>query len=85
MDDQLWEKVQMFIDAGQTEMIVHLIINEMESNLSKKQIEQLGDLKTKLISIFSGDKKPEVSAKEFINGFIDLIKRGAIVGVDKTA
>ena len=84
MDDQLWEKVQMFIDAGQIGMVVHLIVKEFEAQLSEKQFEQLGDLQDRLINIFSGDKKPDLPAKVFIDGFIDLIKRGAIVGVDKT-
>lgn len=84
MDDQLWDKVQMFIDSGHADMVVHLLVEEMEQNLSPKQMEQLGDLKTKLSDIFSGDNKPQVSAKKFIEGFIDLVKRGAIIGVDKS-
>ena len=84
MDNQLWDKVQMFIDAGQIEMVVHLIIDEMKSNISEKQFEQLGDLKSSLINVFSGDKKTDTPAKEFIDGFIYLIKQGAIVGVDKS-
>lgn len=84
MDNQLWDKVQVFIDAGRVDMVVHLLVEEMEQNLSPVQIQQLGDLNTKLSDIFSGDNKPQTSAKEFIAGFIDLVKQGAIVGVDKS-
>ncbi|MEI7486944.1 MAG: hypothetical protein WCJ72_05955 [Chryseobacterium sp.] len=85
MDDQLWDKIQMFIDVNQIEMVVHLIIDYMQTKLSDKQIEQLGDLRGSLIGMFSGSKKSDVPAKTLINGFIDLIERGAIVGVDKSS
>ncbi len=83
MENQLWEKVQMLIDAGRVDMVVHLLVEEMEVHLTEKQIEQLGDLKTSLIGIFSGENRTTVSAKKFIAGFIDMINQGAIVGVDK--
>lgn len=85
MDNQLWDRVQMFIDAGRADMVVHLLVDEMRNNLSPLQIQQLGDLEKSLTEIFSGDNKTSVSAKEFIGGFIDLVKRGAIVGVDKSS
>lgn len=84
MENELWNKIQMFIDAGRADMVIHLLVEEMEQNLSPKQIQQLGDLKTSLLGIFSGENKPKISAKEFIAGFIDLVKQGAIVGVDKS-
>lgn len=82
MKNDSWEKIQMFIDSNQVELVVHHLIEHLKNNLTPEQFEQLGDIRAKLIRLFTGDNKPEISAKEFMNGFIDLIKKGAITGID---
>ncbi len=82
MSNELWEKIQMFINANQIELVSHHLVEEMKQNLSTKQISQLGDLNSTFVKVFSGDDRP-ISAKAFIVHFTNLVREGAIVGVDK--
>ena len=78
MNDELWDKCQMMIDAGFIEMVVHLLVKEVQESLTADQLKPLGDLNSFFLKAFS--KKQEMPAKKFVYGFIDLARKGVILG-----
>lgn len=78
MNDELWKKCQMMIDAGFIDMVAHLLVKEVQENLTVDQLKPLGDLNSFFLKAFS--KKQDMSAKKFVNGFIDLARKGVILG-----
>ena len=75
MNDELWDKYQMMIDAGLIEMVAHVLEEEVQKSLTKEQLNPLGDLRKLFIKVYS--TKQELPARKFIAGLIDMAKQGA--------
>ena len=76
MENELWEKLEMFVGTSLVSLAIPHYVNEIESQLSADQIEPLGDLHQSLTEMFS--TKKEKPAKFYIDRLIDLAKRGVI-------
>ncbi|AWL78651.1 hypothetical protein DKB58_06685 [Capnocytophaga canimorsus] len=79
MDEQLWEKIQMFIDAGLIGMVSHLLVEEVEQQLTPEQLEPLGDLNHLFLTIFARENNFKTPVKTFVAGLVYMAKTGAIV------
>lgn len=76
MDNELWNKLEMFVGTGLVKMAIPHYVNEIQEQLTPGQLEPLGDLTELLTKMFS--EKPSTSAKEVIEHFIYLAKLGVI-------
>jgi hypothetical protein len=76
MENELWDKLEMFVGTGLVKMAIPHYVNEIQEQLSPEQLEPLGDLTEKLTEMFS--KKSQTTAKETIEGLIHLAKLGVI-------
>lgn len=76
MDNELWNKCQMLVDAGMGHIVKHLYVAEIEANLTAEQLVKLGDISSMLDRAFCAKN----NMKQLIEAVIDLSKRGVILG-----
>lgn len=76
MENELWNKLEMFVGTELVKMAIPHYVNEIQEQLTPEQPEPLGDLTEKLTKMFS--KKMDHPAKFYIDGLIDLAKQGAV-------
>ena len=76
MENELWDKLEKFVGTPLVSFAIPHYVNEIENQLSPEQIEPLGDLHHSLTEMFS--TKKDEPAKFYIEGLIDLAKRGVI-------
>lgn len=78
MNDELWGRYQMMIDAGLIEMVAHVLEEEVQKGLTKEQLLPLGDLQKLFIKVYSS--KQEIPARQLVAGLIEMAKQGAFKG-----
>lgn len=76
MENELWEKSQMLVDADMGHLVKHLYIKEIEANLNAEQLNKLGDLSSFLDQAF----RAKSNMKQLIEAITELSKQGAILG-----
>jgi hypothetical protein len=76
MKNELWDKLEMFVNTPLIEMAIPHFVNELQEQLTPEELEPLGNLAEMLTKMFS--KKTEISARKTIEGLIHLAKLGVI-------
>lgn len=76
MDNELWDKLEMFVGTGMVKLAVPHYVNYIHEQLTPEQLEPLGDLTLLLADMFS--EKREITAKETVKHLIELAKLGVI-------
>lgn len=76
MDNELWDKLEMFVGTGMVKLAIPHYVNYIQEQLTPEQLEPLGDLTLLLTDMFS--EKREITAKETVKHLIELAKLGVI-------
>jgi diaminopimelate epimerase len=76
MENELWNKLEMFVGTGLVNMAVPHYVNEIKEQLTTEQLEPLGDLTEMLTNMFS--VKSEVTARQSVEHLIHLAKLGVV-------
>lgn len=76
MENELWDKLEMFVGTPLVTMAIPHYVNEIQEQLTLEQLQPLGDLTEMLTKRFS--EKSETPAKKIIEGLIHLAKLGVI-------
>lgn len=79
MDQNLWDKCQILVDAGVGHLVKHLYIEELKKRLTSSQLEKLGDLSPALDHFFVS----KANMQHLIDTLVELSKCGAILGPRK--
>ncbi|GAB6123046.1 hypothetical protein JCM30204_41960 [Dysgonomonas termitidis] len=79
MENELWEKCQMLVDAGSGDLVIHLYEEELRTNLTDEQLQKLGDVHSFLEKMMEKD----IKMKNVISALIDMSRKGVILGPKK--
>lgn len=78
MEKLLWNKCQQFIEAGQMDLAIPMLIKELQDNLTEEQFDRLGDIRRILIDTFSN--KQIYTAEQLMKKIIEMTQNGYILG-----
>lgn len=79
MENEIWDRCQMLVDAGLGHLVVHLYEEELEKNLTAEQLQRLGDIQPFLKEMM--EKKTKM--KDVISALVIMSREGAILGPKK--
>jgi hypothetical protein len=76
MENELWNKLEMFVGTGLVNMAVPHYVNEIQEQLTPGQLEPLGDLTEMLTKMFA--VKSDTPARKSVEDLIYFAKLGVV-------